>query len=344
MIPISSAAPCVEPWDESEDNGGATAQGVTADEILVVLYKGQPDPLQQALVEDAGANTDPDLNNQVQEDYIDLFADVYETYGRTVRVEVLEASGLPDDATAAQADALRAIDFEAVRGGRRPHHGRRGTRRSTTPASSASAAPRPRARRRSPKAPPTCGRPGMTPEQADIHLAEMVGKQLVGKPAEFAGDEAMHTEERVFGWIQAETETGEYKERNDAFEEVLAERVRRRDRDAAFTYLFDPAAGRGHRDHGHRPDEGGGRHHRSSSARIRCIPANITKEATAQNYFPEWVIGPSVLADTTIFGRTFDQEQWAHALGLGAHRRPGPSGSSPTRTSSTTGTTANPRP
>ena len=32
---------------------------MTADEILVVLYKGQPDPLQQAFVEDAGANTDP---------------------------------------------------------------------------------------------------------------------------------------------------------------------------------------------------------------------------------------------------------------------------------------------
>ena len=47
------------------------------------------------------------------------------------------------------------------------------------------------------------------------------------------------------------------------------------------------------------------------------IPKNITEEATAQNYFPEWVIGPSVLADTTIFGRTFDQEQWEHAFGLG---------------------------
>ena len=66
-VPISGAAPCVEPWDESADNGGATHQGVTADEILVVLYKGQPDPLQQALVEDAGANTDPDANNQTAE-------------------------------------------------------------------------------------------------------------------------------------------------------------------------------------------------------------------------------------------------------------------------------------
>ena len=45
---------------------------MTADEILVVNYKGQPDPLQQALVEDAGANTDPDVNNQVEVDYINL--------------------------------------------------------------------------------------------------------------------------------------------------------------------------------------------------------------------------------------------------------------------------------
>ena len=122
-IPISNAAPCVEPWDETEDNGGATAQGVTADEILVVLYKGQPDPLQQALVEDAGANTDPDAQQPGPRSTTSTcFADVYETYGRTVRVEIIEASGGPDDATAAQADALRAIDLEpfAVVGG--PDH------------------------------------------------------------------------------------------------------------------------------------------------------------------------------------------------------------------------------
>ena len=45
-------------------------------------------------------------------------------------------------------------------------------------------------------------------------------------------------------------------------------------------------------------------------------PSSLTKEATAQNYFPEWVIGSNVLVDTAIFGRTFDQEQWQHAFGL----------------------------
>ena len=45
-------------------------------------------------------------------------------------------------------------------------------------------------------------------------------------------------------------------------------------------------------------------------------PATFTREATAQNYFPEWIIGPSALVDTTAFGRTYDQQQWAHAFGF----------------------------
>ena len=44
------------------DNGGATSPGVTADAIIVALYKGEPDPLQQALVEGAGADTDPNID------------------------------------------------------------------------------------------------------------------------------------------------------------------------------------------------------------------------------------------------------------------------------------------
>jgi hypothetical protein len=55
-------------------------------------------------------------------------------------------------------------------------------------------------------------------------------------------------------------------------------------------------------------------------------PAALTKEATAQDYRPEWIVGPTVLADTTFFGRTFDQAEWAHAFGValvngGASRR-----------------------
>ena len=52
---------------------------------------------------------------------------------------------------------------------------------------------------------------------------------------------------------------------------------------------------------------------------------------TKQNYFPEWVMAGTVLADTNVFARTFDQEQWAHAFGLqltpgtrAAGQEPGP--------------------
>src|SRR5688500_10696147 len=47
-VPLNNAAPCIEPFEEGADNGGATSKGVTADAIKVVVYQGQPDPLQQA--------------------------------------------------------------------------------------------------------------------------------------------------------------------------------------------------------------------------------------------------------------------------------------------------------
>ena len=314
-VPVADAPPCVEPWDEGADNGGATAQGVTADEILVVLYKGQPDPLQQALVEDAGADTDPNAVNQTQQDYITLFTDVAETYGRTVRVEVVEASGPSDDATAAQADALKAIDLQpfAVIGGptSTPSWYQEIVDAEIVCIACSTAESETEVVSRAPYLWPT----GPSPEQADAHLLEMVGKQFVGKPADFAGDESLHDTERVFGWVQAETETGEYTARNDAFEEQLAEEYGG-EIATRFTYLFDP---------GQAADIATTAITRMKEAGVTTvilsvdplIPANITKEATAQNYFPEWIIGPSVLADTTIFGRQFDQEQWTHAVGLG---------------------------
>ena len=44
-------------------------------------------------------------------------------------------------------------------------------------------------------------------------------------------------------------------------------------------------------------------------------PRDFTREATAQQYFPEWVLAAVTLTDTTAFARTYDQEQWAHTFG-----------------------------
>jgi len=313
-IPLRNAAPCVEPW-EDPDNGGATSPGVTADAIKVVVYQGEPDPLQQAIVDQAGADTDPADAAQAAVDYLEMLDDVYETYGRTLDIQVLEASGGPADATAAQADARTIIDMApfAVLGGpaQTPVYWQEIVDAEILCVGACSLAEGWDAVE---DAAPYLWPTGLAPEQADLHLAEMVGKQLVGQPASYAGDPAVQSKERVFGWIQAETETGEYTARNDEFDRILLEDYGT-EVVARSTYLFDPAAAQ---------ETAGAVVTRMKDAGVTTvilsvdpiIPKTITEEATKQGYFPEWVIGPSVLADTTIFGRTFDQEQWAHAFGI----------------------------
>lgn len=44
-------------------------------------------------------------------------------------------------------------------------------------------------------------------------------------------------------------------------------------------------------------------------------PIYLTAEATAQNWFPEWIPSGLVLDDTNFFARQYDPEQWAHAFG-----------------------------
>lgn len=314
-IPVRNAAPCIEPWDEAEDNGGATTQGVTADSIKIIVYQGEPDPLQQVLVSDAGGDTDPAVTAQTVVDYLTMLGDVYETYGRSLDVQIVEASGLPDDATAAQADARTIIDMEpfAVIGGpaSAPVYWQEVTEAGILCMGGCSTA---EGWDVVEDAAPFLWPTGHAPEQADQQLAEFIGTQLAGQPAEFAGDPDLQSEDRVFGWVQAETETGEYAARNDAFDALLLEEY---DTEVVTrsTYIFDVA----------RAQETA----TAVVARMRdagvtsvimsvdpLIPATITQEATNQGYFPEWIIGPSVLADTTFFGRTFDQQQWANAFGI----------------------------
>jgi hypothetical protein len=310
-MPIHNAPPCIEPWDESQDNGGATSRGVTADEIVIAVYQGEPDPLQQALVEGAGADTDPTKIAQTRVDYLNMFADILGTYGRKLRIEIVKASGGPSDATAAQADAQKVVDmgaFAAIDGPGQTPAWQQELVDNKIVCMCGTTEVQPKVIASAPYLWPT----GPTPEQFDSHFLELVGKQLAGKNAEFAGDEAMHSKPRVFGYVQAETETGEYKQRVDAFAKNLKDEY---DADiaATSTYLFDP--------------NNAGQIAETVIARMKdagvttilfsgdpLIPKQITEEATKQDYFPEWIVGPSVLADTTIFGRTFDQRQWAHAI------------------------------
>ena len=46
------------------------------------------------------------------------------------------------------------------------------------------------------------------------------------------------------------------------------------------------------------------------------FPTFLTREATSQGYFPEWVVLGYAFTDTTVFGRQYDAEQWKHTFGV----------------------------
>lgn len=312
-IPLYSAAACVKPF--TGDNGGATAQGVTADAIKVVVYIGDPDknPLQAATVRGAGADVSPSTAKETYQGYVDLFQEYYETYGRKVELTFFDGTGGPMDEVAARADAKAIADMKpfAVLNGA-----------NQTPAWSdelaangimclgncSLAVPRHTVIEH---APYLWGN-GPNPEQAGRLTAKFVTELLADKKAEFGGDD-VNGKDRVFGVVHYDTVDGQQKRAfaetkqalNDGGVEIAAD----------LPFLLDIA----------RAQENA----RTNIAKLKSAgvttviytgdpltPASLTKEATAQNYFPEWVIGSNVLVDIALFGRTYDQEQWQHAFGL----------------------------
>src|SRR3954469_22364168 len=311
--PYSYAAPCVKPF--TGDNGGATAQGVTADSIKVVVYVGDPakNPLQAAQVRGAGADTSPATAKETYQGYIDLFAKYYETYGRKIDVTYFDGSGGPMDEVAARADAKAIADMKpfAVLNGA-----------NQTPAWSQELAANgieclgncslavPQAFLAEQKG--LLFGTGPTPEQAADLTAKLVVDMLKGKKAEFGGD-AVKNKTRVFGVAHYDTVDGQQRA---AFAELKKQLNAGGVKIAAdLPFLLDLAKAQ--------------ENARTMIAKLKdegvttviftgdpLTPSSLTKEATAQNYYPEWVIGSNVLVDIALFGRTYDQKQWQHAFGL----------------------------
>ena len=103
------AAPCVRPWSDGDDNGGATAQGVTADSIKVVVLVPPADK-DRASTNGGIKNQATGANGLSKDAVLDenaVLAHSYETWGRTIEYEFVEASGT--DETAQRADAVGVI-------------------------------------------------------------------------------------------------------------------------------------------------------------------------------------------------------------------------------------------
>ncbi len=152
-----------------------------------------------------------------------------------------------------------------------------------------------------------------SPEQASEHWAAFVGKQLAKGKAKYAGDASLKSEARRFGVVHYDDDAGTFAKSVDHFEQQLARyRVK-----PAVTVPYSLDITTAQQDA------------RNVIAKLKSsgvtsvilagdpvFPTFLTKEATAQQYFPEWVVLGYAFTDTAVFGRQYDQEQWAHAFGV----------------------------
>ena len=306
---------CVRPFAEGEDNGGATAPGVTATEVKVVIYSPNAQmmgfsstPTNQA----TGQPTTPELAlADFGTLYDQLVADgTYQLWGRRPVFELVEASG-PDEA-AQRADAVEVIerqpfmvvDITATTAGGAAVFSTAVAARDIVVVSASTTSEIGLEQR------PYRWNYSADPSAEPYLTAAFIGRTLADGPAQYAGDEALAGEDRSFGAIYPAADFdpalfASLLEENGA--PPLAEEV-------AFDETDPAAFGEQAATVVNRLKSSG-----VTSVVLFAQPTFVTPimaAATAQDYFPEWILTGHGFQDFALFMRNLDQTQAAHAFGL----------------------------
>ena len=303
-IPFFFRSEC---FADAEDNGGATARGVTGDSITVVAWlPAEDDPVRSLLLNRIGFEASNDDLREAYEGYVEIFSRYYQTYGRRIDLKFLEASGSILDSTAARADAVRAADelgaFAALGG---PVIGSAWTDELHARGVVCIACPGISDAEPSVfSVPPSSG-------QIRTHLATYVGQKLADRPAEHAGDE-LRGSDRVFGFLGLGLSEGDQRGAEVLEEQLNGEGVELAEK---VLYPLDPGRASELATNAVTRMQVTG----VTTVLVQADPIllpTFTQEATKQGWFPEWVLGGAPFIDTTTFARSFDQEQWQHAFGI----------------------------
>ncbi len=308
-FPVVYAPPCVP--DVSGSNGGATYQGVTADTIKIVYYFPPPGDITASVSGLLDSNAEVTATVRA---YTKLFESRFQTYGRRVQIVPMVGSGISTDETAARADAVKVATqikaFASIGGPAQTpvyqdelaarHVLCVGCGLSVTDATFQ-------------KDRPYLWGTLPTPEQYLENVGVLVTRELNKKPAIWAGDPKMRSSQRVFGIVHYDQDPPVWGSITD----VIAKQGAATGWKAKVneTYLLDLAK---------LPQTAAEIVAKLKEAGVTTVmflgdpimPIYLTKAATAQNYFPEWIVTGTVLTDTTAIARLYDPKQWAHAFGL----------------------------
>jgi len=325
FVGVGTGPLCVNPWPEGEDNGGATAPGVTADSVKVVVYYGNE---QMAAAERAAGGRLP-VNRVTGEpgtwpDNFTEFAEVmqyavdtygtYQTWGRTPAFEFVEATG--DDEAAQRADAVTVaamkpfivIDASNQNKGAPVFESEMAKAKIIVNGAGASSLNPEQLAAQAPYRWAT-----QSDSTASIYLvSNFVARALAKRPARFAGDDELKEKMRVFGIVTPE----------GVLDVDLFKSLTKKDGGTApvVAATYDPNADPSAIDTVAKSFVAQMKSQGVTSVILFAAntpTGSITRAATENDYHPEWIVTGYQFSDFDGFARAYDQEQFANAFGLG---------------------------
>ena len=301
------------------DNGGATSMGVTGDSITIVRYRPQEDPAVRATLTAIGGADDPADVERAAAAFVRYYNLHNETYGREVKLVTYDGTGDPASDEVARADAVTiaeelkpfiVVDLGSAQGiAFTTELAARGVMCMCTTSNS---------REFYKDTSPYIYTILPTLEEYYETIAEYWGKRLKDKPAKWAGTNVrVSNDVRKFGLIYIEGRgdviSPYAKPAKEYFDGLLGQQGIKLTKAVSYTFDIQQQQQQSTNIIGQMVDAG--------VNHVLCIcdalyPIFLTNEASRQGYNPEWFISGTGLIDTTFFGRTYDQSQWAHAFGV----------------------------
>ena len=311
-LPTKFAPPC-KPM--TTNNGGNTSPGVTGKEIVLVWYRGVADPAVTAALTAAGAaDTEENVNDTITR-YSEVLNAHWNFYGRKIKFVIHNGDAKAKDDAQGRADAKTVVDdykpFAVINSINNAFVDELVANKVLCICTTSQ--PQEFYEQRFPYAGWTTL---MSSSQGYIHRAEYIGKRLAGQKAQYAGTrdlQPMNTENRVFGLLYYETPANAYRGGVEFFKKELA-----RYGVTLKTVLAYPD------DLAQAQEQTRPLISKLKSEGVTSVifsgdpitPATFTTEAQNQRWQPEWILTGSALTDTTLFARTYNQDQWSRAFGL----------------------------
>ena len=325
-ITYSTRPPCVRPFKKGENNGGATAQGVTKDTINVVVVV--PTPEQQLAAAAVPGATPTALNRATGKagtlqdnmtDFAAVYAHDFNTWGRTVKFDFFNPTG--GDEAAQRADAIAisqkkpfiVIDLGGTSGGGAILDAAVAQNHIIVIGAGTNADAQKQA--------PYRYINGADTDAGAVNAAQFVANVLAGKPAKYSGDPAATTKTRKFGVVHNTNSTGidydrfvaEFKKAGGKVTDLV---------DVSYTLGEDPTQFRTQAQN-LAPQLAA----KLKSEGVTSVvlftglqdmtPALLAAETSAE-FFPENVMTGFAFQDVDLLARTWDQKQMAHMFGIGS--------------------------